>query len=240
MSLTLEENGVAHNAELEVYCRDRAKKWFLANLRAVRGTEGKVDAIFQKIRTSPSANRQRKTLRESEERYRSLFENMLHGFAYCKMLFDDHGRPADFIYLAVNSTFETLTGLENIVGKKVTEAIPEIKESLPELLEIYGRVALTGQAEKFEIELKPLGIWCSISAYSTQRECFVSVIDNITERKRAEEALRETEERYRPIFEENSMGISQSSVDGRYLSVNPAFARMLGYDSPDEMIASVS
>jgi diguanylate cyclase (GGDEF)-like protein/PAS domain S-box-containing protein len=180
-----------------------------------------------------------KALRESEERYRSLFENMLHGFAYCKMLFDDHGRPADFIYLAVNSAFETLTGLENIVGKKVTEAIPQIKESLPELLEIYGRVALTGQPEKFEIELKPLGIWCSISAYGTQRECFVSVMDNITERKRAEEALRETEERYRLIFEENSMGISQSSVDGRYLSVNPAFARMLGYDSPEEMIASV-
>ena len=57
--------------------------------------------------------------------------------------------------------------------------------------------------------------------------------------RRSAEALRETEERYRLIFEENSMAISQSSVDGHYLNVNPAFARMLGYDSPEEMIASV-
>jgi len=68
---------------------------------------------------------------------------------------------------------------------------------------------------------------------------FIAIKVDVTERKRAEEALREAEERYRLIFEENSMGISQSSVDGRFLGVNPAFARMLGYDSPEEMIASV-
>jgi len=68
---------------------------------------------------------------------------------------------------------------------------------------------------------------------------FIAIKVDITERKRAEEALREAEERYRLIFEQNSMGISQSSVEGRYLRVNPAFARMLGYNSPEEMIASV-
>ncbi|KCZ71451.1 PAS domain S-box [Candidatus Methanoperedens nitroreducens] len=134
--------------------------------------------------------RTEQALLESEQRYRSLFENMLHGFAYCKMLFDDRGRPVDFIYLNVNSAFERLTGLKNVVGKKVTEIIPGIKESYPELFEIYGRVALTGRPEKFEIDFKPLGIWLSISVYSTQREHFVAVFDNITERKLAEEELR--------------------------------------------------
>jgi len=64
------------------------------------------------------------SLRESEERYRSLFENMLDGFAYCKMLYDEENRPVDFVYLDVNQAFARLTGLENVIGKKVTEAIP--------------------------------------------------------------------------------------------------------------------
>jgi len=129
-------------------------------------------------------------LRKSEERYHSLFENMVEGFAYCKMLFDDRGRPADFVYLDVNSAFGRLTGLENVIGKKVTEAIPGIKESHPELFEIYGRVALTGNPEKIDIEFVPLNIWLSLSVYSTEKGHFVAVFDNITERKRAEEALR--------------------------------------------------
>ncbi len=129
-------------------------------------------------------------LRQSEQRYHSLFENMLDGFAHCKMLFDDHGRPVDFVYLDVNSQFGKLTGLENVVGKKVTEVIPGIKESHPELFEVYGRVALTGQPERFEIEFTPLGVWLSVSVYSTERGNFVAVFDNITERKRAERGVQ--------------------------------------------------
>ena len=57
--------------------------------------------------------------------YRHLFENMLNGFAYCKMLFEQN-QPQDFIYLKVNGTFEQLTGLKNVVGKKVSEVLPGI------------------------------------------------------------------------------------------------------------------
>lgn len=69
---------------------------------------------------------------------------------------------------------------------------------------------------------------------------FVAIKQDITERKRAELALREAEEQYRTIFKENSIGICNSTADGRYLSVNPAFARMFGYDSPEEMLGRVS
>ncbi len=123
-------------------------------------------------------------LRASEERYRSLFENMLDGFAYCRMLYDEQGRPDDFVYLDVNSAFEKLTGLKSVIGKKVTEVIPGVRESNPELFEIYGRVASTGQPERFETEVRSLGIWFSISVYSPAKEYFVAVFDNITGRRR--------------------------------------------------------
>ena len=99
--------------------------------------------------------------------------------------------PQDFIYLHVNAAFETLTGLKNVVGKKVSEVIPGIQESDPGLIEIYGRVALTGKPERFETYVQALQMWFSISVYSPEKEFFVAVFDVITERKRVEAELIE-------------------------------------------------
>lgn len=137
-------------------------------------------------------------LRTSEQRYRSLFEHMLNGFAYCKMEFD-HGIPQDFTYLEVNKAFETLTGLQNVTSKKVSDVIPGIRESDPELFNIYARVAATGQPETFETYLASLNMWFSIAVYSPAPENFVAVFDVITERKQAEVALHRYADRLAAI-----------------------------------------
>jgi diguanylate cyclase (GGDEF)-like protein/PAS domain S-box-containing protein len=186
------------------------------------------------------SGRAQDAMADSESRYLSLFENMLDGFAYCEMLFDDGGRPTDFVYLAVNDAFGTLTGLRNVVGKRFTEVIPKGKDSQPELFERYGRVALTGTPERFEIEIRALGKWFSISAYGVGKGCFVATFDNITERKQIEQALRQAEERYRDIFQGAVVGIFQSTPGGQYVNVNPAMAHMLGYESPQELVASIT
>ena len=177
---------------------------------------------------------------ESERRYRSLFENMLEGFAHCEMLFDDSGCPLDFVYLDVNRAFGKLTGLKNVAGKRFTEVIPGGKDSQPELFERYGRVVLTGKQENFEIEIKALGMWFSISAYGAGEGRFVAIFDNITERKQIERALRQAEEKYRAIFQDSVIGMFQSTPGGRYINANPAMAHMLGYDSPQELVASIT
>ncbi len=128
-----------------------------------------------------------------EKRYRQLFENMSEGIAYCRMLFDDSGRPTDFICLDVNTAFPRLTGLKDAVGKRMTELIPGIRESNPELFETCGRVVLTGQPEKLEVEIRSLGTWLSTSVHSPERDHFMAVFDNITERKRSEERLLRAE-----------------------------------------------
>ncbi len=131
-------------------------------------------------------------MRESEKRYHSLFQHMIEGLANCKMLYDGLDHPVDFVYLSVNDAFGRLTGLENVEGKRATELFPGIGELHPELLEIYGRVASTGRPEKFEIKFKPLSLWLSVAAYSTEKGCFTAIFEDITERKRAEGALRES------------------------------------------------
>ncbi|MHC1757851.1 MAG: PAS domain S-box protein [Methanosarcina sp.] len=153
-------------------------------------------------------------LRESERRYHLLFENMLDGFAYCRMLYDDCGNPVDFIYLDTNSAFERLTGLKEATGKRVTEVIPGMKELHPEMFDAYSRVALTGQPERFEIEFKPLEIWLWISVYSTERKHFVATFDNITGRKKAEESLREAYEEIQIQSEE--LQVSHEELQAQY------------------------
>jgi PAS domain S-box-containing protein len=195
-----------------------------------RDASGRIVRSVGMVHDITERKRAEEAQRESEARYRTLFENMLDGFAYCKMLFDDHGRPSDFVYLSVNNAFGKLTGLENVTGKKVTDVIPGIKESNPELFEIYGRVAVTGQPEKFVVEVKPLGIWFSVSAYSMEREYFVAVFDNITDRKRAEDALKESETRFSTVFHSSPVGIGIARLaDGKFIDMNDAFLAIYGY-----------
>ncbi|MCM8613778.1 CheR family methyltransferase [Accumulibacter sp.] len=86
---------------------------------------------------------------QAEISYRSLFANMLNGFAHCRMVYE-RGQPRDFVYLNVNTAFEALTGLKDVVGRKATEVIPGIRETDSELFDIYARVASSGRPERFE------------------------------------------------------------------------------------------
>jgi PAS domain S-box-containing protein len=174
-------------------------------------------------------------LRHSEELYRTLFEQMLNGFAHCRIV-KENGRPTDFIYLNVNPAFEALTGLKNVEGRRASEVIPGIQNTDLQLIETYGRVAETGVPERFEFYLEALDMWFSLSVYSSEKEHFVAVFDVITDRKRAEYALRESEERFRRIFEEGPMGMVMSGKDFRFTAANDAFADMIGY-SPAELVS---
>ena len=161
----------------------------------IRDSSGRVIRSIGMVHDVTSRKLAEDALRESETRYRLLFQNMLDGFAYCRMIYNEHGCPEDFVYLAVNDAFTRLTGLRDVTGKKVTEAIPGVREAHPELLETYGRVARTGRPERFEIDFRPLGMWLAVTVYCPQADHFVAVFDNITDRKRAEEALREADRR---------------------------------------------
>lgn len=131
-------------------------------------------------------------LRKSEQEHRSLFDNMREGLAYCAMRFED-GQPGDFKYLAVNPSFGRLTGLQDVVGRWVSEVIPGIREADPQLFEIYGRVASSGKPETFEMRVAALAMWFNISVYCPKPGHFVAVFDVITERKQLEEQLRQAQ-----------------------------------------------
>lgn len=127
--------------------------------------------------------------------YHAIVEHMLNGMAYCRMVYKDD-LPSDFIYLYVNPAFERLTGLKNVAGKLVSNIIPGIHETDPQLFEIYSRVANGGEPERFETYVESLAMWFSISVYSPKPEYFVAIFDVITERKQAEMELVRANERW--------------------------------------------
>jgi diguanylate cyclase (GGDEF)-like protein/PAS domain S-box-containing protein len=123
-----------------------------------------------------------------------VVEHMFNGMTYCQMLFED-GRPCDFIFHYTNPSFESLTGLSGVIGQRVTDVIPGIRESDPLLFDVFARVVRSGKPEKLEIHVEALGMWVSIAVYRPKPECFVAVFDAITERKQAEQALLLANER---------------------------------------------
>jgi PAS domain S-box-containing protein len=166
-------------------------------------------------------------LRKSEEQYRSLFERMLNGFAYCRIIFEE-GRPRDFIYLAVNRAFESLTGLRDVTGKRVSEVIPGIQESDPEIFEIYGRVARTGTPETFERYVQALKMWFTVSVYCPGQDHFVAIFDVITERKRAEEELRATYGNLGLVLNSAQAGIWDWDIPTGKLTWSKEFLELFG------------
>ena len=180
------------------------------------------------------------SLRETQDRLSLLLDDMLEGFAYCQMVFDGQGRPVDFIYLNVNKAFERLTGLRQVVGKPVTEVLPDIKQTNPEVFEIYGRVVLTGNPEKFEIDFKPLGCWLSVSVTQAGPGCFAAIFEDVSARKQAEAALRESEKRFSAFFRSSLVSAAINRVDdGRFIEANDAFLSMFGYRR-DEVLGHTS
>lgn len=130
----------------------------------------------------------REQLKQSEEKYRRLFNTMTEGFALHEIICDKKGRPCDYRFLDVNRAFETFTGLKakNIVGKTVREVIPKVEQLW---IEEYGKVALTGKSRNFDGFSLPLGKYYEVFAYSPAPMQFAVVFMDITERKQAEDEI---------------------------------------------------
>jgi PAS domain S-box-containing protein len=177
-------------------------------------------------------------LKQSEERFRSLFEHMTEGLAHCRMLYQD-GVPVDWVYLDVNPAFEKITGLAGAAGKNATSLIKGIRETNPELFEIYGRVARGSPPEHFESYVAGLDSWFSVSVYSPQKEYFVAVFDDITSRKQAEESLKKSEQRYRELVENANSIIMRTDGKLNITYMNQYGLKFFGYSEKELIGRSV-
>lgn len=160
--------------------------------------------------------------------FHAIFEHMLNAMAYCRMLYDN-GRPCDCLFLYTNPAFEQQTDLKAVRGRRLTEIVPGIRAKDQHLIERLGRIARGGAPEKFEVYVNALGAWLALSVYSPAPEHIVGVFDVITERKRAEERLKRSQERYLDIFDNTSDLIQCVAPDGTFIYTNRSWRETLGY-----------
>ena len=226
--------------EHRIVRRDGAIRTIIVRYAPIFGADGKVVKTYGANQDITELKKAEEVLRESEARYRNLFTNMLEGFAYCRMIYDDAGQPSDFIYLDVNPSFDRIIGTKTVTGKRVTEIFPGIREAFPELFETYGMVASGGEPASFEIDFSPIGKWLHISVYSPQKDHFVAVFEDITARRLADEQLKKAEAKYRHIFETALEGIYQITPKGKLLTANPAMAHIMGYNSAEELTTLIT
>jgi len=179
--------------------------------------------------------------REQEEHYRHLADGIDQGLCIVEVMLDADDRATDFRFIETNRQFAAQTGLEDAVGTTMRELAPDHEEVW---LETLGRVALTGIPERFDGPAVVLGKGYDVHAFrigAAERRRVGILFRAIGERKQAELALHQSEEKYRALFDSMDEAFAAVEVlkdgdgawvDFRFTDANPAFLKHTSMNYP--------
>ena len=164
-------------------------------------------------------------LRQSEEKYRYLFNSINQGFALCELVRNKEGKAIDYRVLDVNSTYEKQTGLtmEMVLGKTILEAFPTLDKLW---IETYAAVVDNQCPVVFERYFEYTNHWFAIKAYPNEKDNFAVLFDDITERKQVEERqafVLKFSDALRTLRSAVAVQETAMNLLGEYMQVNRAF-----------------
>lgn len=198
------------------------------SVECLRRDDGSVDYFLGLLEDITERKRADEALRESEVKYRTLFDSIDEGFCLIEMIYDSQDKPIDYLFLETNRAFEAW-GIAGATDKTALELVPNVDKHW---LETYGRVAETGEAVRMEDSVASMNRWFDIYASRVggigSRKVAV-VVNDTTERKQAEKKLRESEENYRVIVNQAVAGIFKLDLNGNITFSNQRFCEMLDY-----------
>ena len=183
--------GEAQDIELRWLRHDGEVRAVLLSERSLEGGPGSAGylGIAHDITERLRAER---VIRESEERYRSLYASMREGVALHTMQFDDQGKGLDYTILEVNPAFERILGIpaDSVIDRPASEAYGT---GTAPYLEAYAEVVRTGKPLRFETTFEPMGKTFAISAFKLSKGRFATVFEDITSQRRMEAELRQAQ-----------------------------------------------
>jgi PAS domain S-box-containing protein len=166
--------------------------------------------------------------RASEERYHTLLTSIDQGFCVIEMIFDGEGRAVDYRFIETNDVFERQSGVSDAVGKTARQLVPNLEQRW---FDIYGGVARTGEPARFQEGSEAIGRWFDVYALrigSPDTNQVALLFDDITERRRTEAAIRETEERFRNMADHAPVLMWVTEADGSCTYLNRAWYEFTG------------
>ncbi len=217
------------HSEFEMIRKDGERRFIAFDGRIGYKADGSFKQTHCILQDNTDRRKAEEELKKTEHKYQTLFNEMMDGFALHEIICNDKGHPIDYRFLAVNPAFEKMTGLkaEQVIGKRILEIMPETE---PYWIEKYGKVALKGESLSFENEAKYLGKIFDVKAFRSAPNEFVSIFNDITERRKLEEKERNSEIRYRRLFESAKDGILIIDAEtAQIMDVNPFLENLLGY-----------
>lgn len=167
-------------------------------------------------------------LKESEGKYRTLFSSMVEGFCVHKVIYNDAGKGVDYLIMEVNPAYERILGIkkDDAVGRKASELYGSGE---PPFLDIYVKVADTGEPTSFQTYFPPMGKHFSIQVFSPGKGTFATVFEDITERKLSSESLKESQEFLKSIVDNSGEAIIITNMEGRITLWSRGAEEMYGY-----------
>ncbi len=165
-------------------------------------------------------------LRRSDQKFRSIFEHMAAASCFDEIVYED-GKPVDYRIIDVNPSYERIIGISKSVAVGALASKLYGTGEAP-FLDVYSKVAKTGQSASFEAYFPPSEKHLHILVSCPGRGHFFTVFSDITERKRNEKLLQESEQRYRTLFESSRDAIMLINLKGKVLQGNPAAIKLFG------------
>ena len=201
-------------------------RWFSDRRRLVRDDSGTPVALVGISRDITDAKQAQEALRASEERYHSLFESIEEGFALAELVRDEEGRAVDYRYLDVNPVFER--ELKVTRGQAVGHLRSEVAPEDMDMLAWCVAAIESGHPVRCELYSTVWRRWFDATVLPRGGDQFALLFEDVTSRKAAESALRESEARFRGVFTSGAAAIAVADASGRLVLVNDAFARLVG------------
>ena len=210
------------------------ERWWSPRNAPVLDSGGEVAWIIHQVEDVTDRVRAEAAQRESEEKYRTLFNSIDEGFAVFDMIYNDAGEPIDFRYVETNLAFERQAGRRPKRGQTMRELFPEAEDMW---LRDYAEVARTRRPKRFVDFNKGLDRWFDVFVFPTHEGSsrLAAIFSDVTERKRVEEGLRESEARLRGAIAISTVAVLFWRKDYSLSDVNDAFLCITGL-SREEVI----